>query len=62
MLDAKGWTCDTNQTKIFAADEMREKNGAPFHFGNAKHQGTRGYSDHFPVLTQLRVQGTVSIP
>jgi endonuclease/exonuclease/phosphatase family metal-dependent hydrolase len=58
LFDARGWTCDTKQTEIFAPDEMRfGKQKTPFKFGGPKQTGLRGFSDHFPVITQLRLQG-----
>jgi endonuclease/exonuclease/phosphatase family metal-dependent hydrolase len=61
LFDARGWTCDTAKTEIFAPEEMRfGKQGTPFHFGSPKQQGKRGFSDHFPVVTQLRVQGAAA--
>lgn len=60
LFDARGWTCDPSKTAIFAPEEMRTKNGEPFAFGGPNAKGVRGYSDHFPVVTQLRVQGNAA--
>lgn len=60
MLDGRGWVCDPKTTAIFAPKELRKtgKNsrGEPFPFGNPKTEGERGFSDHFAVNVQIRVQ------
>jgi hypothetical protein len=58
LLDERGWSCDPKNARVFAPDEFRHKVGRrfePFAFGGPKHQGPRGYSDHFPVTVQLSV-------
>ncbi|MBO0700581.1 MAG: hypothetical protein J2P46_19445 [Zavarzinella sp.] len=56
LLDDRGWSCDPNSAQIFAPPEFRHgRNGEPFKFGNKRHTGPRGFSDHFPVTAQLNV-------
>jgi endonuclease/exonuclease/phosphatase family metal-dependent hydrolase len=58
LLDDRGWTCDAGTAKVFAPSELRHgRAGEPFKFGNKRATGARGYSDHFPVITQLNVAG-----
>lgn len=56
MLDGPGWRAVPESIAIFATDAMREgKNGEPKRF-QRKFPLTRGYSDHFPVTVQLKIQ------
>jgi endonuclease/exonuclease/phosphatase family metal-dependent hydrolase len=60
LLDEQGWSCDPKNARVFAPGEFREKRGRhfePFRFGNKKHDGPRGFSDHFPVTVSLSVAG-----
>jgi endonuclease/exonuclease/phosphatase family metal-dependent hydrolase len=58
LLDDRGWSCDPSTAKVFAPPEFRHgKAGEPFRFGSPNFTGPRGYSDHFPVTTQLKVAG-----
>jgi endonuclease/exonuclease/phosphatase family metal-dependent hydrolase len=58
LLDNKGWSCNPNTARVFATKEMRHgKHGEPFAFGKRSHEGSRGFSDHFPVTVQLSVAG-----
>lgn len=55
LLDDKGWSCDPKTALIFGPPEMRQKSSKePFRFGDAM-ATERGFSDHFPVLVQLRI-------
>lgn len=59
LLDESGWSCDPKETEIFAPKELRTNvTGEPFKFGGLHHKGERGYSDHFPVITRLRLEGS----
>ena len=58
MLDDKGWTCDPDSVTVPTDGLIRDKarTRRPWRFGdkNENPQG-RGYSDHFPVVVNLRV-------
>jgi endonuclease/exonuclease/phosphatase family metal-dependent hydrolase len=61
LFDGKGWTCDTKQTQIYTIPKMLDKNGRPVRFEAKRTKQTKidvgaGYSDHLPVITQLRVK------
>lgn len=55
LLDDKGWSCNPKTAAIYAPKWMFRAN-EPFRFGEAK-AAERGYSDHFPVTVELRLQG-----
>ena len=56
LLDEKGWSYVPDSVRIFAPKELRTgRRDEPFAFGKPKHQGPRGFSDHFPVTALLRV-------
>lgn len=59
LLDDRGWTCRPDTARVFAPPELRRKGkrGEPFAFGRPERDGSRGYSDHFPVTVQLSVAG-----
>ena len=58
MLDEKGWTCDPDSVNVPTDGLMRDKarTRRPWRFGDKDEnpQG-RGYSDHFPVVVNLKV-------
>jgi endonuclease/exonuclease/phosphatase family metal-dependent hydrolase len=54
LLDNEGWTCDASSART-VNDLTADRYGRPWSFGNERHQGPRGYSDHFPVTVRLRV-------
>lgn len=56
LLDNQGWGCDPDSVRVVNSlhrpgDRLRR----PWRFGNPRDRGPRGYSDHFPVTVQLRV-------
>jgi endonuclease/exonuclease/phosphatase family metal-dependent hydrolase len=56
MLDGRGWSCDpqsvrTVNTLYRPGDRVKR----PWRFGGEHDRYKRGYSDHFPVTVQLRV-------
>lgn len=55
LLDEQGWSCDLKSAQIVAPEEFRTRNGYPLKFGSKNWKRERGYSDHFPVTTQLSV-------
>jgi endonuclease/exonuclease/phosphatase family metal-dependent hydrolase len=58
LLDTKGWSCDPQETEIFAPHVLRTGvDRRPFSFGSARQLKERGYGDHFPVVTRLHVEG-----
>ena len=56
MLDAKGWACDPDSVSVVTDGLIRGRNRQPWRFGgrNDNPQG-RGYSDHFPVVVNLKL-------
>jgi endonuclease/exonuclease/phosphatase family metal-dependent hydrolase len=54
LLDDEGWTCDPASART-VNDLTADQRGRPWSFGSKRHQGPRGYSDHFPVTVRLRV-------
>ncbi len=55
MLGRSGWSCDPGSLQVVNSlakpgDRLRR----PWHFGNEREKGQRGYSDHFPVTARLR--------
>jgi len=58
LLDSKGWSCNPQQTEIFAPHALRTGvDRRPFSFGSPRQLRERGCSDHFPVVTRLYVAG-----
>src|SRR6185437_11572523 len=58
MLDDKGWSCDPESVRVPTVGMQRDRNRRrPWRFGDEKEnpQG-RDYSDHFPVVVNLRVK------
>lgn len=59
LLDDKGWSCDPDSVQVPTDGMIRDKARVrrPWRFGdkNENPQG-RGYSDHFPVIVNLRVK------
>src|SRR5947209_17081450 len=57
LLDGKGWSCDPSTARTERS--LTARGGRPWRFGNEKGEppGGRGYSDHFPVTVQLKVEG-----
>jgi len=55
MLDDKGWRVDPNTAQIFAPPAFLTSRGEPFRFGDER-DTKRGYSDHLPVVVQLRAK------
>ena len=64
MLDGKGWTAEPATAKIygekFLTREIKYKGESrfePVKFRDSRLKGEFGYSDHFPVMVKLRVEG-----
>jgi endonuclease/exonuclease/phosphatase family metal-dependent hydrolase len=58
LLGAEGWSCDVASVHPFKLlTKPGDKLGRPWKFGGPNNEGPRGYSDHFPMTVQLRVQG-----
>lgn len=58
LLDDQGWTCRTDTVKtVNTLVRPGDKAKRPWAFGNPKDRHERGYSDHFPVVVRLKVQG-----
>lgn len=57
LLDSKGWTCEPGSVRV-VNDLVRpgDKRRRPWRFGGENDLGPRGYSDHFPVTVQLKLQ------
>ena len=59
LLDDKGWSCDPDSVQVPTEGLIRDKarTRRPWRFGDKDDnpQG-RGYSDHFPVVVNLRVK------
>jgi exonuclease III len=59
LLDDRGWSCDPDSVQVPTDGLIRDKarTRRPWRFGdkNENPQG-RGYSDHFPVVVNLRVK------
>jgi endonuclease/exonuclease/phosphatase family metal-dependent hydrolase len=58
LLNPGGWSCDPASAMVFAPDEFRfqSRDREPFRYGGPSTK-ERGFSDHFPVTTQLNVAG-----
>ena len=57
MLDEEGWSVEPDTARVVA--KMAHPNGRPNRFGGPKDRlplGSRGASDHFPVVVRLRVR------
>ena len=64
LLDGRGWTADISTTRIFGerflTREVKGRDGVrhePVKFRDDRLKGEYGYSDHFPVMVKLRVEG-----
>jgi hypothetical protein len=56
LLDDQGWSCDPATAQTVRTLARREdKQHRPWRFGNEHDKFERGYSDHFPVTVELRV-------
>jgi endonuclease/exonuclease/phosphatase family metal-dependent hydrolase len=61
LLDQKGWSCDPDSARTDnSLVRPNDKQRRPWRFGNEHDKFERGYSDHFPVTVQLRVEGAAS--
>jgi hypothetical protein len=59
LLEDKGWRCDPDTVKVIR-DKTADRKGRPDDFGSEHDKISleeRGYSDHFPVTVQLKVDG-----
>ncbi len=60
MLDDQGWSCDPDSARtintLFRPTDPKRR---PWRFGNQRDRAPRGYSDHFPVTVELKVQSPV---
>lgn len=57
LLGTTGWTCDPASVKVVnSLCKPGDKKRRPWRFGSKNDQGPRGYSDHFPVTVQLKLQ------
>jgi endonuclease/exonuclease/phosphatase family metal-dependent hydrolase len=56
MLDPAGWSCDPESVRVPIEGLTRGSRRQPWRFDNpdSPPKGGRGYSDHFPVLVNLR--------
>lgn len=56
LVDRQGWSVDPNSVRVVnELYRQGDKQQRPWRFGGEREKGTRGYSDHFPVLATLRV-------
>lgn len=58
MLDDTGWACDPNSVRVVTDGLIRSNSRTrrPWRFGSKSDDAAgRGYSDHFPVVVNLRV-------
>jgi endonuclease/exonuclease/phosphatase family metal-dependent hydrolase len=57
LLNDRGWSCDPDSVqRVRTPSRLGDKVKRPWSFGSPRHEGSRGYSDHFPVTVKLRVQ------
>jgi endonuclease/exonuclease/phosphatase family metal-dependent hydrolase len=57
LLDNEGWSCDVESIHTVTEGLMKPgtRHREPWRFGDPKHSGERGFSDHFPVTVKMRV-------
>lgn len=57
LADGRGWTMVPGTTRTFQPDWLVEGSlRRPFRFGGPEAKGPRGFADHLPVMTELRVR------
>ncbi len=57
LLDNEGWSCEVDSIRTASEGLVKpgSKRHEPWRFGDPKHSGERGFSDHFPVIVKMRV-------
>src|SRR5262249_41953752 len=59
LLDGTGWTVDPDSLRtVNTLTKPNDPKHRPWSFGKEKQKGERGWSDHFPVMVQLKVEGS----